>query len=72
MNREIPTLCNKFNFKSVIMEAILLENGIYIGVDTNVDESLDNSKIQESKELVCCGEYSSDNAILFGGRVGVR
>lgn len=72
MNREMPTLCNKFNFKSVIMEAILLENGIYIGVDTNVDESLDNSKIQESKELVCCGEYSSDNAILFGGRVGVR
>lgn len=72
MNREIPTLCNKFNFKSVIMEAILLENGIYIGVDTNVDESLDNSKIQESKELVCCGEYSSDNAILFGGREGVR
>ena len=72
MNREIPTLCNKFNFKSVIMKAILLENGIYIGVDTNVDESLDNSKIQESKELVCCGEYSSDNAILFGGRVGVR
>ena len=52
MNREMPTLCNKFNFKSVIMEAILLENGIYIGVDTNVDESLDNSKIQESKELV--------------------
>ena len=71
MNREMPTLCNKFNFKSVIMKAILLENGIYIGVDTNVDESLDNSKIQESKELVCCGEYSSDNAILFGGRVDV-
>lgn len=72
MNREMPTLYNKFNFKSVIMEAILLENGIYIGVDTNVDESLDNSKIQESKELVCCNVYSSDNAILFGGRVGVR
>ena len=72
MNREMPTLCNKFNFKSVIMKAILLENGIYIGVDTYVDKSLDDSKIQESKELVCCGEYSSDNAILFGGRVGVR
>ena len=72
MNREMPTLCNKFNFKSVIMEAILLKNGIYIGVDTYVDKSLDDSKIQESKELVCCGEYSSDNAILFGGRVGVR
>lgn len=53
------------------MEAILLKNGIYIGVDTNVDESLDNSKIQESKELVYCDESSSDNAILFGGRVGV-
>ena len=30
MNSEMPTLCNKFNFKSVIMKAILLENGIYI------------------------------------------
>ena len=46
MNREMPTLCNKFNFKSVIMEAILLKNGIYIGVDTYVDKSLDDSKIQ--------------------------
>ena len=71
MNREMPTLLNKFNFKSVIMEAILLKNGIYIGVDTNVDESLDKSKIQESKELVYCDESSSDNAFLFGGRVGV-
>lgn len=69
MNREMPTLCNKFNFKSVIMKAILLENGIYIGVDTYVDKSLDDSKIQESKELVCCDE--SDSAILFGGRVDV-
>lgn len=72
MNSEMPTLCNKFNFKSVIMKAILLENGIYIGVDTNVDKSLDDSKIQESKELVCCNVYSSGEAILFGGRVGVR
>ena len=71
MNREMPTLCNKFNFKSVIMKAILLENGIYIGIDTNIDKSLDNSKIQESKELVCCYMYSSGEAILFGGRVGV-
>lgn len=69
MNREMPTLCNKFNFKSVIMEAILLKNGIYIGVDTYVDKSLDDSKIQESKELVYCDE--SDSAILFGGRVHV-
>lgn len=69
----MPTLCNKFNFKSVIMKAILLENGIYIGVDTNVDKSLDDSKIQESKELVCCSNvYSSGETILFGGRVGVR
>lgn len=72
MNREMPALCNKFNFKSVIMEAILLKNGIYIGVDTYVDKSLDDSKIQESKELVCCKVYSSGEAILFGGRVGVR
>lgn len=72
MNREMPTLCNKFNFKSVIMKAILLENGIYIGVDTNADKSLDDSKIQESKELVYCNVYSSGEAILFGGRVGVR
>ena len=71
MNREMPTLLNKFNFKSVIMEAILLENGIYIGVDTYVDKSLDDSKIQESKELVCCYMYSSGEAILFGGRVDV-
>ena len=71
MNREMPTLLNKFNFKSVIMKAILLENGIYIGVDTNIDKSLDNSKIQESKELVCCYVYSSGEAILFGGRVSV-
>ena len=69
MNREMPTLLNKFNFKSVIMEAILLKNGIYIGVDTYVDKSLDDSKIQESKELVYCDE--SDSAILFGGRVHV-
>ena len=69
MNREMPTLLNKFNFKSVIMEAILLKNGIYIGVDTYVDKSLDDSKIQESKELVYCDE--SDSAILFGGRVDV-
>lgn len=72
MNREMPTLCNKFNFKSVIMKAILLENGIYIGIDTNIDKSLDNSKIQERKELVCCYMYSSGEAILFGGRVSVR
>ena len=71
MNREMPILCNKFNFKSVIMKAILLENGIYIGVDTNIDKSLDKSKIQESKELVCCYVYSSGEAILFGGRVSV-
>lgn len=51
------------------MEAILLKNGIYIGVDTYVDKSLDDSKIQESKELVYCDE--SDSAILFGGRVDV-
>ena len=51
------------------MKAILLENGIYIGVDTYVDKSLDDSKIQESKELVYCDE--SDSAILFGGRVDV-
>ena len=38
------------------MEAILLKNGIYIGVDTYVDKSLDDSKIQESKELVYCDE----------------
>lgn len=69
MNREMPALCNKFNFKSVIMEAILLKNGIYIGVDTYANKSLNNSKIQESKELVYCDE--SDSAILFGGRVDV-
>lgn len=51
------------------MEAILLKNGIYIGVDTYADKSLNNSKIQESKELVYCDE--SDSAILFGGRVDV-
>lgn len=73
MNREMPTLCNKFNFKSVIMEAILLENGIYIGVDTNIDKSLDKSKIQESKEFVVinCNVNPKREAILFGGRVDV-
>lgn len=75
MNREMPTLCNKFNFKSVIMKAILLENGIYIGVDTYIDKSLDDSKILESKEFVVCdcGYYGdkSKKAILFGGRVFV-
>lgn len=72
MNREMPTLCNKFNFKSVIMKAILLENGIYIGVDTYIDKSLDDSKILESKEFVVC-DYGdkSKKAILFGGRVFV-
>ena len=73
MNREMPTLLNKFNFKSVIMEAILLENGIYIGVDTYVDKSLDDSKIQESKEFVVinCNSNPKREAILFGGRVDV-
>ena len=73
MNREMPTLCNKFNFKSVIMEAILLKNGIYIGVDTYVDKSLDDSKIQESKEFVVinCNSNPKREAILFGGRVHV-
>lgn len=72
MNREMPTLCNKFNFKSVIMEAILLKNGIYIGVDTYVDKSLDDSKIQESKEVVVCNGNFKRKAILFGGRVYVH
>jgi hypothetical protein len=75
MNREMPTPCNKFNFRSVIMKAILLENGIYIGVDTYIDKSLDDSKILESKEFVVCdcGYYGdkSKKAILFGGRVFV-
>lgn len=57
------------------MKAILLENGIYIGVDTYIDKSLDDSKIQESKEFVVCdcGYYGdkSKKAILFGGRVFV-
>ena len=57
------------------MKAILLENGIYIGVDTYIDKSLDDSKILESKEFVVCdcGYYGdkSKKAILFGGRVFV-
>ena len=53
MNREMPTLCNKFNFKSVIMEAILLENGIYIGVDTNVDESSNYPKTHQIGRASC-------------------
>lgn len=54
------------------MEAILLKNGIYIGVDTYVDKSLDDSKIQESKEVVVCNGNFKRKAILFGGRVYVH
>lgn len=51
------------------MKAILIKNGVYVGVDTNVDKSLDSSKIQEDKDLVVSVSYNK--ATLFGGRVKI-
>lgn len=50
------------------MKAILFKNGIYVGVDTNIDKTLDGNKIKESEELIC-DEHYDRKATLWGGRV---
>lgn len=50
------------------MKAILFKNGVYVGVDTYFDKSLDSTKIQEDKELVVAED---SEATLFGGRVNI-
>lgn len=52
------------------MEAILFKNGVYVGVDTDIDKSLDSNKIQEDKDLVVAA-HGNKLATLFGGRVEI-
>lgn len=52
------------------MKAILFKNGIYVGVDTDVDETLDGDKITESEDFI----YYDDNheeTSLYGNRVEI-
>lgn len=53
------------------MEAILFKNGVYVGVDTDFDKSLDSKKIQENKELVVADRGNKQETLLFGGRVKI-
>lgn len=55
------------------MKAILFKNGIYVGVDTDIDKTLDDNKIRESEELIIHGSraycFFGIDATLWGGRV---
>lgn len=54
------------------MKAILFKKGVYVGVDTDFDKSLDSNKIEEDKDLVVADLGNKRATLLFGGRVEIQ
>lgn len=52
------------------MKAILFKNGIYVGVDTNVDRTLDGDKIEESEDFIYYDDNNEETS-LYGNRVEI-
>lgn len=52
------------------MRAILFKNGIYVGVDTDVDKTLDDDKITESEDFII-NDGNNDKTSLYGNRVEI-